>query len=74
MATRSEIVYQRAPNWKHKKQKQVSLKSGRALWIWLPIEKVAVLIYQLQAILIQGQIGFCSSGWIIEQFPMWVRL
>ncbi|MTI15144.1 hypothetical protein E1189_19300 [Sansalvadorimonas verongulae] len=39
---RSDMVFQRAPAWKHKKQ--VSLKSGRTMWMGLPIEKVALPI------------------------------
>ena len=37
-----EMVFRRAPNWQHKKQ--VSLKSGRTLWMGLPIEKVGLPI------------------------------
>ena len=36
------MVFRRAPDWKHRKQ--VSLKSGRTLWMGLPIEKVGLPI------------------------------
>ena len=39
---RNEMMFKRAPNWKHKKQ--VSLKSGRTMWMGLPIEKVTLSI------------------------------
>ncbi len=42
VGARSEMVFKRAPSWKH--QKQVSLKSGRTLWMGLPIEKVSLPI------------------------------
>uniref|UniRef100_UPI00248EDE78 hypothetical protein n=1 Tax=Parendozoicomonas sp. Alg238-R29 TaxID=2993446 RepID=UPI00248EDE78 len=42
VGARSEMVFQRAPEWKHKKQ--VSLKSGRTMWMGLPIEKVSLPI------------------------------
>ena len=35
---RSEMVFKRAPDWQHKKQ--ISLKSGRTVWMGLPIEKI----------------------------------
>ncbi len=37
-----ELVFQRAPDWKHKKQ--LSLKNGRTIWMGLPIEKVSLPI------------------------------
>ncbi len=42
VGARSEMVFKRAPGWKH--QKQVSLKSGRTLWMGLPIERVSLPI------------------------------
>ncbi|MTI13008.1 hypothetical protein [Sansalvadorimonas verongulae] len=39
---RNKMVFQRTPEWKHKKQ--VSLKSGRTMWMGLPIEKVSLPI------------------------------
>ena len=42
VGTRHEMVFQRAPEWKHKKQ--VSLNSGRTMWMGLPIEKVSLPI------------------------------
>ena len=42
VGARSEMVFRRAPDWKHKKQ--VSLKSGRTMWMGLPIEKVSLPI------------------------------
>ena len=36
------MVFRRAPDWKHRKQ--VSLKSGRTMWMGLPIEKVGLPI------------------------------
>ncbi len=42
VGAKQEMVFQRAPSWKHRKQ--VSLKSGRTMWMGLPIEKVALPI------------------------------
>ena len=36
------MVFRRAPDWKHRKQ--VSLKSGRTMWMGLPVEKVGLPI------------------------------
>ena len=38
------MVFKRAANWKHKQQR--SRKSGRLMWIGLPIEKQSLPIYQ----------------------------
>ena len=39
-----EMVFKRAPSWKHKQQ--VSKKSGRFMWMGLPIEKQSLSVYR----------------------------
>ena len=38
------MVFKRAPHWQHRKQ--LSQRSGKVMWMGLPIEKQALSVYE----------------------------
>ena len=52
VSSNREMVFQRAPEWKHRKQ--LSLSSGRTIWMGLPIEKVSLPIAEASRRAIQA--------------------